>query len=288
MAIEITPSGEACGATIRGIDLSLPLDRATVAAIRNAWLEHHVVAFPDQQLSDDDLERFTLHFGPFGDDPYIAPIEGRDHVIAVERRAAETAPLFAENWHSDWSFQVEPPQGTCLMAVTIPPTGGDTLYANQHLALDHMPDGLRNRLEGKIAIHSARGGYAPSGTYGENDQKTDRSMAIRPSDSAMATHTHPIIRQHPETGRLGIFSCFGYIIGIEGMGDDEARPLLGELYAHQTSEPFQYRHVWEPNMLVMWDNRSVLHRATAGYDGHDRLLHRTTIGAGAPVLEPSE
>ncbi len=287
MGIEITPSGQACGATVRGVDLSLPLDRDTVATLRRGWLEHQVLAFPDQQLDDDDLERFTLHFGPFGDDPYIGPIEGREHVIAVERRADETAPLFAENWHSDWSFQAEPPQGTCLLAVTIPPTGGDTLYANQHKALEEMPVALRERLEGRMAIHSARGGYAPSGTYGENDQKSDRSMAIRPSETAMATQTHPIIREHPETGRLGLFSCLGYIIGIEGMEETEARGLLAELYAHQTAEAFQYRHVWEPNMLVMWDNRSVLHRATAGYDGYDRLLHRTTIGAGVPVLTPA-
>ncbi len=281
MSIEITPSGQACGASVRGVDLREPLDSSTVAAIRAAWLEHHVLAFPDQQIGDDELERFTRYFGPFGDDPYIAPIEGRKHVIAVERRAEETSPLFAENWHSDWSFQERPPQGTCLLGLTIPPVGGDTLYANQHLALDEMPADLRSRLEGAMAIHSARGGYAPSGTYGEADQQTDRSMAIRPSDEALATQTHPIIREHPETGRLGVFSCIGYIIGIEGMEDDEARALLGELYAHQTAEAFQYRHVWEPNMLVMWDTRSVLHRATGGYDGHDRLLHRTTIGAAA-------
>ena len=104
-------------------------------------------------------------------------------------------------------------------------------------------------------------------------------MAIRPSAEAMATQLHPIIRAHPETGRLGLFSCLGYIIGIDGMDDDEARPLLMELYGHQTQDTFVYRHVWEPDMLVMWDNRSVLHRATGGYDGHHRLLHRTTIGA---------
>lgn len=276
--IEITPSGQACGAAIRGVDLSRPLPAETVAEIRAAWLEHHVVAFPDQQMTDDDLERFTLYFGPFGDDPFIAPIEGRDHVIAIERRADETAPLFAENWHSDWSFQANPPQGTCLYGITIPPTGGDTLYTNQHRALTEMPADLRARLEGKIGVHSARGGYAPSGTYGETDQQTDRSMAIRPSEAAMATQTHPIIRAHPETGELGVFSCIGYIIDIEGMETEAARALLGELYQHQTQEQFQYRHAWEPNMLVMWDNRSVLHRATGGYDGHDRLLHRTTIG----------
>ena len=230
-------------------------------------------------MTDDDLERFTEAFGGFGDDPFIAPIEGRDHVIAVERRADETAPLFAENWHTDWSFQAAPPAGTCLFGVRIPPTGGDTLFADQHAALDAMPADLRCSLENKMAVHSARGGYAPDGTYGEADQATDRSMAIRPSDSAMATQLHPIIREHPETGRLGIFSCLGYIIGIDGMSDADARELLGELYRWQTRDEFVYRHRWSPNMLVMWDNRSVLHRATGGYDGHHRLLHRTTIAA---------
>ncbi|WP_394942962.1 TauD/TfdA dioxygenase family protein [uncultured Ilumatobacter sp.] len=277
MAIDVLTSGQACGATVTGVDLTAPLDTQTVAEIRAVWLEHHVLAFPEQPMSDDDLERFTLAFGGFGDDPFIAPIAGRDHVIAVERRADETAPLFAENWHSDWSFQATPPSGTCLFGVKIPPMGGDTLYANQHGAFDAMPDDLRDRLTGKMAVHSARGGYAPDGTYGADDQATDRSMDIRPSDEAMATQLHPIIREHPETGRLGVFSCIGYIIGIDGMADDAARELLFELYAWQTRDEFQYRHVWQQDMLTMWDNRSVLHRATGGYDGHHRLLHRTTI-----------
>ncbi len=279
MGIDVSPSGEACGATVRGVDLTKSLDDSTVAEIRAAWLTHHVLAFPDQRMSDDDLERFTLSFGSFGDDPYIAPIDGRDHVIAVERRAHETAPLFAENWHTDWSFQERPPSGTCLFGITIPPHGGDTLYVNQHAALAAMPADLRARLEGQKAVHSARGGYAPDGSYGFADQATDRSMAIRPSDTAMATQLHPIIRNHPETGEEGVFGCIGYIIGIDEMPDDEAKSLIVDLYAWQTREEFQYRHVWAVDMLVMWDNRSVLHKATGGYDGHDRLLHRTTIGA---------
>jgi taurine dioxygenase len=265
---------------VTGVDLTA-LDAATVAEIRRAWLQHHVLAFPDQVLTDEQLERFTLWFGPFGNDPFIAPIPGSEHVIAIRRDADETAPLFAENWHTDWSFQARPPSGTCLYGITIPPHGGDTLYANQHAALDAMPAALRSRLEGRQAIHSARGGYAPKGMYGEADQQGDRSMDIRPSEAAMATQLHPIIRPHPETGRLGVFGCVGYMIGIDGMPDDEGRALLGELHAWQTREEFQYRHTWAPGMLVMWDNRSVLHRATGGYEGHDRLLHRTTIGAHA-------
>ena len=276
-SIVVTPSGQPSGASVRGVDLTVPLVGVQVAAIRAAWLEHHVLAFPDQAMSDDDLERFTQYFGPFGDDPFIAPIRGRDHVIAVKRIAGETAPLFAENWHSDWSFQARPPAGTCLFGITIPTTGGDTLFANQHAALDAMPDELRVRLEGKLAIHSARGGYAPSGMYGADDK--GRSMDIRPSDSAQATQLHPIIRTHPETGRLSVFGCIGYIIRIEGMPDDDSMTLLVDLHHWQTRDEFVYRHQWRPNMLVMWDNRSLLHRATGGYEGQDRLLHRTTVGA---------
>ena len=281
MTVIVTTSGQACGARITGVDLAAPLPADTVAAIRAAWLEHHVLAFPNQALTDDDLERFTLAFGGFGEDPFIAPIPGRDHVIAVERLPDETSPLFAENWHSDWSFQARPPAGTCLYSLVIPPTGGDTLYADQHKALEAMPAPLRARIEGKVAIHSAKKAYAPDGAYGEKD-RAKRSMDIRPSEAATATQRHPIIRRHPETGREGLFSAFGYIVGIEGMDDAEAHPLLMELYAWQSREDFQYRHRWEPDMLVMWDNRSVLHAATGGYAGHHRLLHRTTIAASPP------
>ncbi len=279
MALEITPTNQSCGAHVRGVDLTHPLDQDAVAEIRAAWLQHQVLAFPDQPMTDDDLERFTLGFGPFGADPFIAPIPGREHIIAVHRAADETASIFAEAWHTDWSFQTNPPVGTCLFGITIPPTGGDTLFANQHKALDEMPSGLRERLEGKLAIHSASVAYGRGGIYGEGDRESERAMEILYSDAAEATHSHPIIRKHPETGREGLFGCLGYIRGIEGMEHDEAMVLLTDLYRWQGRPEFQYRHHWEANMLVMWDNRSVLHMATAGYDGFERLLHRTTIGA---------
>lgn len=279
MTIQIIPSNQACGAVVRKIDLTEELGGETVAEIRSAWLKHHVLSFPNQAMTDDDLERYTRYFGPFGHDPFFGPIPGREHIAAIRRDADETLPLFAEAWHTDWSFQEKPPQGTCLLAVTIPPTGGDTLFANQHRALDEMPAALRSRLEGKLGIHSAKLPYAPDGAYGAKDKSSGRSMDIRPSEEALAEQLHPIIREHPETGRLGIFSTLGYIIGIEGMAQEEAIPLLRELQEWQGRPEFQYVHQWEPEMLVMWDNRSVLHRATGGYDGHPRLLHRTTIGA---------
>lgn len=275
----ITASGSSCGATITGIDLSQPLSAAARSACVGALLQHKVIAFPDQALDDDQLETASLTFGPFGDDPFIAPIPGRDHIIAVRRGATEKAPIFAENWHTDWSFQATPPAATCLYGVTIPPSGGDTWFANQIAAAAALPAALRQAITGRRGIHSAKLPYAPQGVYGEADRSTDRSMDIRADISAEAVQLHPLLSPHPDTGEERIFGALGYVIGIEDVPDDEALHILMELVAHQGAEEFVYKHPWQSNMLVMWDNRSVLHRATGGYEGHERLLHRTTVSS---------
>ena len=280
MTLTVEPSGSSCGARVTGVDLSSDLSPALTEEIRAAWLDHKVVAFPDQGAMDDDaLERFTEAMGGFGEDPFFAPIEGRQHIAAILREADEQTPLFAENWHSDWSFLAQPPAGTCLMAIDIPPIGGDTMFADQVAAFAALPEERKDYLRSLTAIHSAKLAYAPDGAYGEKDE--GRSMAIRPGESALETQTHPLIRRHPETGKEAIFSTLGYIIGIKDMDQAEAIGLLGELALWQGRDEFVYRHRWEPAMVVMWDNRSVLHKATGGYEGHRRELHRTTIAAWA-------
>ena len=281
MTISVSETDGPLGAIVEDLDLGIQLDSTEVAALRQVWLQSHLLIFPDQQLSDADLERYTLYFGQFGIDPYFAPIDDHTNIVAIERKADEQAPLFAESWHSDWSFQKVPPAGTCLYGITIPPVGGQTGFVNQHLAYEQMPTALKTQVRDAIAIHSARSGYAPDGIYGDRNQEADRSMRIIISEEAMATQRHPLVRRHPETGVESIFGCIGYIIGIEGMPDDEARDLLMEVYQWQTREEFVYRHTWQANMLLMWDNRSVVHRAYGGFDGYDRLLHRTTIAERA-------
>ena len=279
MGMKIHQSGQSCGAEITGIDLRKDLSDFQIQEIRAHWLEHHVLSFPNQVLSDDDLERFTLYFGSFGDDPFIASIPGRENIIAVKRTADEKVPIFADNWHTDWSFQENPPAGTCLYGKIIPTQGGDTLFANQHLALEKMPLSLRKKLEGKVAIHSALVPYSPGGGYGDKDREMGRSMDIRASNDAFSKQLHPIIKYHPETREEGIYGTIGYIIGIDGIDNQEAMKILMELSAWQCKDEFIYRHKWKKDMLIMWDNRSVLHRATGGYEGQERLLHRTTIAA---------
>ncbi|KWV96050.1 TauD/TfdA family dioxygenase [Erythrobacter sp. AP23] len=277
MSLLVEPSGDACGARVTGLDLSRPITDELAAEIRSIWLEHKVLAFPRQPMDDDALEAFTQAMGGFGHDPFFAPIEGREHVAAILREADEQSPLFAENWHSDWSFLERPPAGTCLLAIDIPPSGGDTLFADQAAAFAALPEERQDYLRTLTAIHSAKLAYAPEGTYGERD--VGRSMAIKTDGSARATQPHPLVQRHPETGVECLYSTLGYIVGIEGMAQAEAFALLSELAQWQARDEFVYRHKWEPDMLVMWDNRSVLHKATGGYEGHRRELHRTTIAA---------
>jgi taurine dioxygenase len=275
MSIEISPQQASCGAIIRGIDLGSELSPADVAEIRSAWLKHQVIAFPGQPLDIADIERFATYMGPNGEDPYIEAIAGHPRVVQVKREPDEKAPIFAETWHSDWSFLKRPPAGTVLYGNIIPPTGGDTLFADQYAAWEGLSSTMQNFLKKKLAIHSARKGYARDGLYGERDK--GRSMAIKYGDSALKTQLHPLARPHTETGRIALFVSPGYTIGIEGMPEDESMSLLQELYAHQAKPEYVYRHKWSQAMLVMWDNRCVIHAATGGYEGHRRLLHRITV-----------
>ena len=275
MAIEVTRQQASCGALIRGIDLSKELIPDEVAEIRAAWLQHQVVAFPDQSMQITDIERFATYMGPKGEDPSIEAIPGHPRVVQVKREPDEKAPIFAETWHSDWSFLKRPPAATVLYGNIIPPMGGDTMFADQYAAWEGLSGSMKALLKDKMAIHSARKGYAKDGMYGERDK--GRSMAIKYGDSALKTQLHPLARPHTETGRLALYVSPGYTIGIDGIPDDEAIPILKELYVHQAKPEYLYRHKWSQGMLLMWDNRSVIHAATGGYEGHRRLLHRITV-----------
>ena len=130
-------------------------------------------------------------------------------------------------------------------------------------------------------IHSAALPYADDGFYALEKEK-DRSMKIRPSKDAKKTFTHPLVRTHPDSKRKGLFINPVYSLFIDGLEKNESDALLNDLFSHMTQEQYIYRHIWEEDMLIMWDNRAVMHQATGGYDGYDRLLHRITIAGEQP------
>ena len=259
-------------------DFSLSdLTAETVAFLRSKWVEYGLIVFPKLPLSHDEFKDFALSFGNFGDDPFISSLPDYPNIAEIKRSANEKATPFGGTWHSDWSFMKKPPSATLLHSKIIPPVGGNTLFANTEKAFAALPEKMKDKLRNLKVIHSAKIPYADDGFYAL--EKEERSMKILPSKEAKATFSHPMIKIHPETKKECLFINPVYTINIEGFSEDESQQLLWELYEHMIQDQFVYEHVWNEDMLIMWDNRTVMHQATGGYDGFDRLLHRITLAA---------
>lgn len=278
---ELVPFAHGFGAEVRGLDLGGPLADAVLDELRAAFAAHGVLCVPGQALSPGEFERFSGRLGRFGEDPYVRPMDGYEHVIEVRREAAETAPVFGSMWHSDWSFQPEPPAATVLFAAEVPPVGGDTVFADACRAFEALSPAMQAMLEPLRAVHSAAPAYGPRGLFARDDDS--RSMRIVVSAEAEAEQSHPLVRRHPLTGRRALFVNHVYTIGIEGMHPPESRALLEFLFRHMTRPGFVYRHRWQPGTLLMWDNRCVVHYAEGGYEGHRRLMYRTTLAGERPA-----
>ena len=253
------------------------LTAENVAFLRSKWVEYGLIVFPKLPLSHDEFKDFALSFGNFGDDPFISSLPDYPNIAEIKRSANEKATPFGGTWHSDWSFMKKPPSATLLHSKIIPPVGGNTLFANTEKAFAALPEKMKDKLRNLKVIHSAKIPYADDGFYAL--EKEERSMKILPSKEAKATFSHPMIKIHPETKKECLFINPVYTINIEGFSEDESQQLLWELYEHMIQDKFVYEHVWNEDMLIMWDNRTVMHQATGGYDGYDRLLHRITLAA---------
>ena len=271
-----TPKNSAqLGVEIRELNLSESFSIEEIKKIRQVWLDYGVAVFPDQKLSHEQFEKFSLLFGIFGDDPYLKSLDERPNIVEVKRSAKEKAPPFGGSWHSDWSFQKNPPSATLLHSKIIPPVGGDTLFANTQLAYEDLDDEMKKKINNLEVIHSASLPYADDGFYAT--EKDNRAMKILPSKKAKETQLHPLVKTHSETKKKCLFINPVYTIGINDYSDEDSFLLLSYLYEHMTQEKYVYRHKWSENMLLMWDNRTVVHQADGGYDGYERLLHRITI-----------
>jgi taurine dioxygenase len=278
--ISVDPEPSGFGAQITGLDLSRPLDDEALVEVKAAWARHAVVAFPDQPLSLEALEAFTQQIGPFGEDPFIKPMPGHPNVLELRREPDEKATNFGAGWHSDWSFQPEPPAATILRSEVVPPVGGDTLFCDCARAYEALSPTMQRMLEGLRAVHSATRAYGTKGVFARETEA--RTMEIIVSPEADKSLTHPLVRTHPVTGRKALYVSPVYTTGIEGLTLAESQAMLGFLFKHMTDEAFVYRHKWKPGMVLMWDNRCTAHFAEGGYDGHLRVMHRTTVAGERP------
>ena len=269
------------GVEITDVDISKPLSESDLNSIHSLWVKNSVAIFPDQKLSHDAYNDFAMQFGAFGKEPFLTTMKTQMHIVELRRKATEEASHFGGSWHSDWSFQSSPPSATMLHSKIVPPFGGDTLFTNSALAYDDLSAELKAKVEDLNGIHSAKLPYADDGFYALEGK--ERTMKIKSSKSANKQHLHPVVREHKDTNRKSLFVNPVYTVGIEGMTDMEAYTFLSEIFEHMTQDKYIYRHQWDADMLIMWDNRSVMHMAEGGYDGYERLMHRITIAGECPI-----
>lgn len=275
MKIKIPSNSAKLGVEISDLNLSGDFTPDEISQIRKSWTDYGVAFFPDQILSHENFEKFSLLFGKFGDDPYLKSLDERPNIVEVKRSANEKAPPFGGSWHSDWSFQKTPPSATLLHSKVVPPVGGDTLFANTQLAYEDLNQETKDKIDDLEVIHSAGLPYADDGFYAT--EKEERAMKILPSKKAKETQLHPLVKMHPETKKKCLYINPVYTVAINNFSDEESFLLLSSLYEHMTQEKYIYRHKWSKNTLLMWDNRTVVHAADGGYDGYDRLMHRITV-----------
>jgi taurine dioxygenase len=273
-AVSVHRIAGALGAEIAGVDLTT-LDEATVAAIRQAWLEHLVIFFRDQHLSPAQFLAFARAFGEPIEYPFVKGLDDHPEIIPVLKLAHETVN-FGGIWHSDTAYLAEPPMASMLIAREVPPVGGDTEFANMYLAYETLSDGLKRVLEGLVAVNSS------------SSADVSRTREDRIKDSAREdakkeyVAAHPVVRVHPETGRRALYVNTAHTVGFEGMTKEESAPLLRYLFRHQARPDFTCRFRWQPGSIALWDNRCTQHNAINDYPGHRRLMHRITLAGDRP------
>jgi taurine dioxygenase len=273
--------GEALGAEIRGVDLSRPLEERTFKEIREAWLEHLVLRFRGQKLTDPQVLAFSRNFGeldPPGPNPLGRPFLA-DHpemnVISNIKEGGVPIGGLGDGeaiWHADMTYVERPPMAAILYAIEIPPAGGDTYWANMVLAYQTLPAGLKKQIEGRKAVHDATYNSAGTKRKGYGDVTDPR---------AAPGARHELVRTHPETGRKCLFlgrRRNSYVLGLE-LAESEA--LLDALWEHATQPQFTFRQEWRVGDVIVWDNRCTLHRRDAFDPRARRLLHRTQVRAAA-------
>jgi taurine dioxygenase len=279
MEASITSLTEHTGVEVRGIDLTAPVEPGMRVRLNQAFIDSGVLVVRGQRLAPAQMLDAVRLFGdvfPQHNTRFALPECPEIHFISNQDKFPDGRRYIpGEGWHTDHSNDVRPPKATILHAVRLPSTGGDTQFANMAAAYDALPEAMKERLRGLSGIHVYQSSHSA------------RKLMALPSEAKQRVPNavlHPIVRTHPETGRRSIYINPIRVEGILGLDHREALPLLDDLLAHATAPKFQYRHKWEPGDLVMWDDRSLLHKANGDYDMNEvRYLYRVMLQGSVPV-----
>ena len=275
--MKVTALAPAMGAEITGLDLAKgDFKSGLIDDIRAVWLEHHLLVVRDQNLSPQRQLELASAIGEPDIYPFLEGLDGFPEITSVLKREDETVN-FGGVWHTDTIYQDKPPMATMLQAVELPPIGGDTLFANQHLAWDRLSDGLKQTLSGlRVICTAGKAKVAASRTA----RIAEKGKAV---DADAMQASHPVVRTHPETGCKSLYASPGHAIRFDGWTEEESAGLLAYLFRHQILPEFQCRLGWRVGDIAIWDNRCTLHYPLNDYHGHRRLLHRITLKGDRPV-----
>ncbi len=274
MSIRIRKLSYALGAQVDGVDLTRPVPESDFGPVHRAFLEHGVLLFRGARITREQHIAFSRHFGDLDrhdnlpkdrdpDDPELLMVTNRPKPDGEPSNSRYTGQM----WHSDMSFTLVPSLGSLLRAVEVPPVGGDTMFANMYLAYEALSDGMKRMIDGLHGIHHAERKRADLASAEWNAQKKVLNPPV----------AQAIVRVHPETGRKALY-IGEKVKRLEGFTEEESQPLIRFLIAHATRPQFLYRHTWQPDDLLIWDNRCTMHIALGDYDPSlGRHLERTTV-----------
>jgi taurine dioxygenase len=278
MAYRVIPLTPHTGAEVRGLDLNQGADAETRAALNRAFVDHHVLVIRDQHFTPPQFLAAAQIFGAlFQHDKREMHVPGHPEINYVSNE--QTVPgkryISGETFHTDHSNHPRPPKATLLYPVALPKEGGDTQYVNMHLAYDDLPAAMKARIDGLKAVHVYLSKYSP---------RELRPLSAESSRLVPLPGVHPLVRTHPENGRRALYLNPVRIESIEGMEDAEALALVDQLMTHAIRPKYEYRHRWQHGDMVIWDNRSVIHKANPDYDmAERRYLYRLMLQGERPV-----
>jgi taurine dioxygenase len=256
--VTLRPLSGTLGAQVCGIDVRT-VDDATAADLRELLARHHLLLFREQHLTTREHSEFARAFGTLTVHPRLKPLDDAPDLIDV----FDSKHPVATTWHQDQTFLACPPNATMLVARVLPPSGGDTMFANQHAAFEALSPAMQQIVAGLRAMHR---------------------RVLRDADGRVIEHdeaVHPVAPRHPVTGRRALFVNRDYTVGIDGFTPAESDALLGFLYEHTARPEFTCRHRWDMGDVIVWDNRSLLHCVVGDATG-PRLLHKATMSGDAP------
>lgn len=277
----VTSLSPSLGAEITNIDLSVEMNPESWKIVEEAFNNHSVLVFRNQHLSVEDFKRFGLYFGELFIHEHLKAFTLENHPECMVLHNNDKKPPGLNYWHTDNSGWETPPLGTILYSKITPTVGGDTLFSNMYEAFNSLSNFMQDFLKPLKAVHDVKKAF---GSEYRNLQSVLKNKGIDPAQhfAQYPPVMHPVLRTHPATKKLALYISEPYVTHIEGLSTKESKAILEFLFRHIETQEFIYRHRWQTNDVVIWDNRSVQHYAVADYFPQERLMHRLNVCGDKP------